>query len=431
MALENIVAKDGRFMMMSMAPDVCLTPGKSGKPIPYPIMDTLESSKQCSPNVFLQGQPVFMHNQSYANDVTGDEPGKGGGIISTTQLEISHSIDKSPSVFVNGYPIVRTADMVWMNWEDPGGADVAGSEKTKAERYKERKDLIAAGKASDDAEVKEAAERLDRNNNAVEKAKLAQNTYSPEDGAPEGWTNISNDPEKLAEYGLRPRDLEKPGSEFRAQVYEPDPAVFGKDMKPTVAFKGTTPTSMQDWKNNGQQGIGAHSEYYENAVSIGRSIKESGQEVDIAGHSLGAGLGAAASSASGMPAMTYNGAGLKSGTVAKYGGTPQSSKIQNFRVAGEFLTGAQETGWRGALGSAGAGLLIGGPVGALAGLALKFGSSALMADAVGTQYELPGTGLNPIDRHGMVQVIDGLEAQKAEDQATIKQDSAVNMIPSN
>lgn len=119
MANENITAKDDRFMMVCLAPDVCLTPGKSGYPVPYMIVDTLESSKQCSPNVFLQGKPVFMHNQSFASDVMGDEPGMGGGIISATNVEISHSIDKSPSVFVNGYPIVRTGDMVWMNWEAP------------------------------------------------------------------------------------------------------------------------------------------------------------------------------------------------------------------------------------------------------------------------------------------------------------------------
>lgn len=164
-------------------------------------------------------------------------------------------------------------------------------------------------------------------------------------------------------------------------------------------------------------------------MNIGRNVKDSGQEVDFAGHSLGAGMYSAASRASGRPGTTFNGAGLNSGTVTKYGGTPQAAKIENYRVAGEFLTGTQETGWRGALGSAGIGAIFGGPFGALAGVALKYGSSALMADADGTQYELPGTGLNPIDRHGMVQVIDGLEAQKAEDQATIKQDSLVNMIP--
>jgi len=49
----------------------------------------------------------------------GDEPGAGKGVVSQTNTTISHAIGKSSSVFVNGKPIVRTGDSVWMNWKAP------------------------------------------------------------------------------------------------------------------------------------------------------------------------------------------------------------------------------------------------------------------------------------------------------------------------
>jgi len=42
-----------------------------------------------------------------------------------------------------------------------------------------------------------------------------------------------------------------------------------------------------------------------------------------------------------------------------------------------------------------------------------------MPDAVGTPHVLEGTGLNPVDRHGMEQVIAAIEGQKTEDQRVI------------
>lgn len=89
MADENIVARDARFRLTSLTPDVCLTPSKKGKPVPYIITHTLDQSRQCSPNVYLQGKPVFLHNESYVDNVTGDEPGKGGGVVSQVNTRIS------------------------------------------------------------------------------------------------------------------------------------------------------------------------------------------------------------------------------------------------------------------------------------------------------------------------------------------------------
>jgi uncharacterized Zn-binding protein involved in type VI secretion len=119
MADEAATAKDAQFVLISMVPDVCLTPGKAGYPIPYPITHKMDQSEQVSPNVFFDGNAAYLHNESYVDNVTGDEPGKGRGVVSQTNVNISHSIEKSASVYVNGKPIVRTGDKMWMNWKKP------------------------------------------------------------------------------------------------------------------------------------------------------------------------------------------------------------------------------------------------------------------------------------------------------------------------
>ena len=110
-------------------------------------------------------------------------------------------------------------------------------------------------------------------------------------------------------------------------------------------------------------------------------------------------------------------AGLHPATVARYGGTPTDSRIAAYRTGGDVVTGAQEQSISGTLKSAAVGALL-GPVGAIVGGLGKIILAAGMPNAVGLPLELPGHG-RPLDRHGMDQVIDGIEAQKADDQAAL------------
>ena len=98
MADENIASKDGRFRIVSLTPDVCLTPSKNGVPVPYPITHQMNQSRQCSPNVFLQGKPVYLHNQSYVDKVIGDEPGHGNSLVSQTNITKSTTAKPSTSM---------------------------------------------------------------------------------------------------------------------------------------------------------------------------------------------------------------------------------------------------------------------------------------------------------------------------------------------
>jgi ribosomal protein S28E/S33 len=117
MALQAATAKDSQFVIVCMAPDVCFTPKKPYYPIPYPITHKFDQTKKPSKNVFFAGKPAYRHKVSFVDNVTGDQPGKGGGVISQVNVKISHNIDKSDTVFVNNKPIVRTGDTVWMNWK--------------------------------------------------------------------------------------------------------------------------------------------------------------------------------------------------------------------------------------------------------------------------------------------------------------------------
>ncbi|HKU37727.1 MAG TPA: PAAR domain-containing protein [Polyangiales bacterium] len=358
----------------------------------------------------------------------------------------------SLSVKINGFPAARwipsqdvAACTVFLG--DPklaatrtvhiGGPVMPGALSGKILRVAQRKYQIGLSKyelsqmdEDDDEreELQEAVERFERNNKNIEKAKLCADVYSPEKGPPVGWKNISKDPEELAKLGLDPENLSAPGSDYRAQVYRPDPAVFGEDQKTTLVFKGTTPSSGEDWQNNLAQGQDKDSLYYEKAVTAGKMLDNSGADVDIAGHSLGGGMAEGASRASGRPAVTFNAAGLHPNTVEHYGGSVHEAAsggdyVTAYRVDNEMLTGIQEhsvkgTAFAGLLGGA-LGALVGNPMlGAELGVAAKLYISSQMPNAGGTKYSLPGSS-HPISRHSMDQVIAGLEEQKEEDWAVL------------
>lgn len=290
-----------------------------------------------------------------------------------------------------------------------------------------RQRLAKAAQQSSDPKVQQAGKDLERLNHDLEHAKLSDHVYEPrEEGQevppPEGWREVT-DPAELAELGLEPSDLSQEGSDFRAKVYAPDPAIYGDSMKPTVVFKGSS--TGEDWKNNFQQGLGIHSDYYENAVGIGKAVDASGADVEFAGHSLGGGLASAASSASGSSATTFNAAGLNSSTVSKYGGTPQDAQINAYQVEGEILTGLQENSWKGLGVAAALGGLLGGVKGAVVGGLLKTALSAFLPDGLGDAYKLPGEG-NPISRHLMDHVLPPMEQQLAELEQYLEQVTGIH-----
>ena len=116
-------------------------------------------------------------------------------------------------------------------------------------------------------------------------------------------------------------------------------ALYGSNEKGFwLAFRGTNFTSWLDWKNNVLQALGFPSEQYKMAISLGREIyAKTGGNVIFTGHSLGGGLAAAASMATGARSVTFNAAGVHRWTIS--GPTKQISALW---LEGDILSAVQE-----------------------------------------------------------------------------------------
>jgi uncharacterized Zn-binding protein involved in type VI secretion len=120
MATGHMTSKDAQFVLLSNTPDVCLTPiGKDKLPLPYALIHKMGTTKQASSNVYMNGNPAFLHGKSFVAGVKGDAPGTGGGIRSDVNKDVSYSDTHSSSVFINGQPMVRTGDKIKMNIKAP------------------------------------------------------------------------------------------------------------------------------------------------------------------------------------------------------------------------------------------------------------------------------------------------------------------------
>lgn len=214
------------------------------------------------------------------------------------------------------------------------------------------------------------ASRLQETYHAREMSGLAADVYlsAREEGEPpSGWTRATESPAALRAAGIDLSDdelrdiLQPPQSGFRAEIYIPEKAVFGEGAKPVVVYKGSTgeiidpsapegrrESGGEDFLNNGQQGIGMRSDYYDRAMRLATTIeREVPGGFEIAGHSLGGGMASAASAVTGARATTFNAAGLHPDTptrFAKENGLPTfnpQQTVHTYQAAGEVLNDVQ------------------------------------------------------------------------------------------
>jgi hypothetical protein len=214
------------------------------------------------------------------------------------------------------------------------------------------------------------ANRLQETYHAREMSGLAADVYlsANHDGAPPvGWTRATSDPAALRAAGIDMTDeqvkdfLQPPQSGFRAEIYIPDRRVFGEEARPVVVFKGSTgqivdpfapggrrESGGEDFLNNGQQGIGMRSDYYDRAMDLATQLNDRvGNNFEIAGHSLGGGMASAASAVTGARATTFNAAGLHPDTPARFAkdnGLPTFNPqhtVHTYQTAGEVLNDVQ------------------------------------------------------------------------------------------
>jgi hypothetical protein len=241
----------------------------------------------------------------------------------------------------------------------------------------QQNELLSAMRAqslqSGDLQLSRQADVIERQYYARNVAGLADDVYESAAHRPSlqlGWIRASEHPELLRQSGVNWSDqqikqyLQPDDSNFRAEIYLPDPRVFGPDAKPVVCYKGSNgavvahdsagkeiirESAAEDWVNNGIQGAGLESDYYNRAMRLANDLNLSslGSDFVIAGHSLGGGLASSASAITGVPAITFNSSGLNPITAQRFAEKQgltvfdTDKTITAYQVKGELLTDGQ------------------------------------------------------------------------------------------
>ena len=158
------------------------------------------------------------------------------------------------------------------------------------------------------------------------------------------WTRL--DDQQLLDAGIDPSMLENPDTGFRAGVYTDG------DGRYVLGFAGSN--ELQDWTGpNAQQAVGWQNEQYDQAVELAQLASNAfGDSLVITGHSLGGGLAATASLATGNAAVTFNAAGVHDRTIERMNLDPETARsdaadgqIRRYNISGDPLTAAQEDTW--------------------------------------------------------------------------------------
>ncbi|MCL2891588.1 PAAR domain-containing protein [Brenneria tiliae] len=313
-----------------------------------------------------------------------------------------------------------------MEWAQTAELPVLDELLTLAQR-KER--YLARAKLATEAAtlpgLADAAKRLAFNNDSILRAEAAQYVYPVDEfrrgvlaalpKAPVGLELL--DGEKIPE--LSGAKFMDPDSGFGAALFKS--AINGEAM---LTYRGTNNavTGAKDWLTNAGQGAGLETAQYKQAMDLAKQVKRAISPAPvIVGHSLGGGLASAGVGKSGLTGYTFNAAGLHTNTTLRAGGADLAKinpLITTQAVDGEILTMLQGYGKAMVPGLlSGAGALIGGSagtaIGGIVGAATLLGGA--LPKAAGAMQSLPASGGSPLARHGMDQVIAGIESQKKDD----------------
>lgn len=275
------------------------------------------------------------------------------------------------------------------------------------ERAPEPENLIAARKANyeackklieatkDNPALAEANQRLKLNNDSIISAEASKYIYDVENMRRKHSLELPPSP-----IGLKIKNTKQISGLEKIKFSDPNTglgsALFESSIngKTILTFRGTNNdvTGKEDWKTNIFQGLGLETMQYTQAMELSRQVDKSLQSnFIISGHSLGGGLASAAVSVTGAKANTYDAAGLHWLTPKREDGLTKKAMhdlIDMQYVEMEIVTGLQ---------------------------------TILKPSAPGQHHRLPSLdGGHPVTRHDMKQVIDGINAQKKADIATLK-----------
>ena len=118
MATQEGTGQSKHFIIKSLAPDICKSPGS---PVPYDIVAFLDESMMTSPNVNFKKVPVF-NMASRVVTVWGDEEGIGGGLVSMVNKGFCKPIVPVTTVKCNNFETCRHEHTLFlMNGASPEG----------------------------------------------------------------------------------------------------------------------------------------------------------------------------------------------------------------------------------------------------------------------------------------------------------------------
>ena len=209
----------------------------------------------------------------------------------------------------------------------------------KKARLEKRRQLIRDGQRSPEPAVRAAADRFAQNNEAVELARLSNDSYArypakePAAKPPLGWSVMSND--ELEAKGISSDRMDK----ARAVMYQtPEDWPGGKQT--VLAFRGTA--DLEDGIVDHDQALALETRQYRAAAKLGQDVRKGfGENVLVTGHSLGGGKAQAAGATGGLSGMMFNSAGLHPEAVN--GKMPSPSQFTQYRTTGDPLTGTQKS----------------------------------------------------------------------------------------
>ena len=103
-------------IVVSLAPDVALTPIGEAEPVhvPYPIVDFCSDDEHYTPSVRFTGQRAMVM-RSHTTCVHGAEAGTGGGAVAGACGGICEPIEHAPAVRAEGSHVIRHLDRFWMD----------------------------------------------------------------------------------------------------------------------------------------------------------------------------------------------------------------------------------------------------------------------------------------------------------------------------
>ena len=172
-------------------------------------------------------------------------------------------------------------------------------------------------------------------------ALLSSDVYKDVGQGADGWLPVSD--QDLRKLGIPPALMSNPESGFHARLYLHETRGY------VLAFRGTDET--KDWITNGRQGLGRETRQYSQAVWLAESVDRGtgDQPLVTTGHSLGAGLAAVSALRIGVPAVTFNAAGVHPSTLDRFeipAGAgwiaSQTGQVRRYTVDNDILTALQE-----------------------------------------------------------------------------------------